>query len=709
MRATDPLSNHFRLTKKHTSALERMGVHTISDLLRHYPTRYESIGSRTPIAHIPQGELVTVYGTLSEPTKRLSWKTKRYIVEATVTDETGSIKVQWFNQPYAENMFKHARAVRVTGKTTGSTPYFANPTVEALPELPETLLENSPEGLVPVYPESGILSNKWFYHAIHRVLQELDYTSVIDPVPESIRAQYNLPELSKTLTYIHAPANEKHAFAARKRVAFDEIFFIQLAKARDKHFIQSQSALSVTPNTARMNAFIQRFPFALTGAQKRAIETISKDIALKTPMSRLLEGDVGSGKTAVAASVAYAVTDPQSKKPSERLQVAYMAPTEILAQQQFESFIQYFKDDPTPIGLITSSGCKKFPSKVTQNGATDISRAQFLKWVKNGEIPIVVGTHSLVQKAVQFARLACVIIDEQHRFGVAQRKALARKQGTFPHLLSMTATPIPRTLTLTVYGDLDLSLLDELPKNRATVHTIVVPKKEREVVYGAIRDALDAGRQAFVICPRIDEPDPTKAMALRAKSVTEEKRRLEAGAFSQYRLGVLHGKMRPKEKEDIMRAFAAHEFDILVTTSVVEVGVNVPNATEMIIEGAERFGLSQLHQLRGRVSRSAHIAHCYLFAESSAEQTKKRLGMFAKAKNGFELAEADLELRGAGELGGGKQWGVSDIGMEALKNLKMVEAARESAKTVIQEDPTLQKHPELLEIVDKRSIETHFE
>jgi ATP-dependent DNA helicase RecG len=260
-----------------------------------------------------------------------------------------------------------------------------------------------------------------------------------------------------------------------------------------------------------------------------------------------------------------------------------------------------------------------------------------------------------------------------------------------------------------VYGDLDLSLLDELPKNRATVHTIVVPKKERDEVYAAMKTTLNAGRQAFVICPRIDEPDPAKAMALRAKSVKEEKKRLETGVFSQYRLGMLHGKMKPKEKEDIMRAFAAHEFDILVTTSVVEVGVNVPNATEMIIEGAERFGLSQLHQLRGRVSRSAHVAHCYLFAESSAEQTRTRLGMFAKAKNGFELAEADLELRGAGELGGGKQWGVSDIGMEALKNLKMVEAARESAKALIHTDPTLQYHPHLLAIVEKRGIETHFE
>lgn len=710
MHAQSPLSDHFRLTKNHTAVLERLGIRTVEDLLRYYPTRYEQLGARTPIAHIPQGEIVTVYGALSAPTKRLSWKTKRYIVEATLTDETGSIPVQWFNQPYAEGMFKNAHSVRVTGKVTGTTkPYFANPTVETLPELPDALLNNTSEGLFPVYAESGFLSGKWFYHAIKKVLETLDPETLEDPVPLHIRKRYNLPELSKTLSYIHAPQDERHASAARKRVAFDEVFFIQLAKARDRAFIESQSALAVVPHAERIESFIRRFPFELTRGQKKAIDTICADLSKSTPMSRLLEGDVGSGKTAVAASVAYAVTDPASKKPSERLQVAYMTPTEILAQQQFESFIAYFRHDPTPIGLITSSGCKKFPSKVHPDGATDISRTQFLKWVANGEIPIVVGTHSLVQESVKFARLACVIIDEQHRFGVRQRKALARKQSTFPHLLSMTATPIPRTLTLTVYGDLDLSLLDELPKNRATVETSIIAKKDRDAVYVSMRQALTVGRQAFVICPRIDEPDPKKALTLRAKSVTEEKKRLEAGPLIGFRLATLHGKMKPKEKEDIMRAFAEHHYDVLVTTSVVEVGVNVPNATEMIIEGAERFGLSQLHQLRGRVSRSEHKGHCYLFAESTSPKTKERLSLFAKAKNGFELAEADLLLRGAGELGGGKQWGVSDIGMEALKNIKMVEAARESAKELIAQDPELSDFPALHHIVEHKATETHFE
>jgi ATP-dependent DNA helicase RecG len=390
-----------------------------------------------------------------------------------------------------------------------------------------------------------------------------------------------------------------------------------------------------------------------------------------------------------------------------------MAPTEILAKQHFESFIQYFKHLPIPIGLISGSGCFKFPAKNNPDRPTPISRAQLLKWVKNGEIPILIGTHALIYKSVEFKHLAHVIIDEQHRFGTNQRRALAKKDARLPHLLSMTATPIPRTLALTIYGDLDISLLDEMPKGRKPIVTKVVAPSQIEQVYEHVQSELKNGRQAYVICPRIDEPDPSKENALQLKSVKQEAERLKTQIFKTVRVDILHGKMTPKEKDTVMLKFLNHEIDILVATSVVEVGVNVPNATNIIIEGAERFGLSQLHQLRGRVIRGTHQSYC--FAVTSKDSTGKsgktleRLKALTEAKNGFELAEYDLTLRGSGELYGMKQWGLSDLGMDALKNIKLVEAARKEAQRLIERDPNLQTHPQIEQKISVLGKQLHME
>ena len=457
--------------------------------------------------------------------------------------------------------------------------------------------------------------------------------------------------------------------------------------------------------------FISRFPFKHTEAQTKAINIALDDMKGGHPMARLLEGDVGSGKTAVAATLSYAAikTRPDGKT-FGNLQVAYMAPTEILASQHFENFIRYFEHTGISVGLITGSGCKKFPSKVASqtDNWTPISRTQMLKWVANGEIPILIGTHALIQKSVKFKHLAVAIIDEQHRFGTMQRKKLVTKEGFAPHLLSMTATPIPRTLALTVYGDLDLTLLDQMPAGRKPVITEIVLEK-RDETYAKIREELKAGRQLYVICPRIDEPDPSKEMALQAKSVVVEAQRLKEKVFPEYEIDILHSKMSKEKKDEVMENFTNHAVDILVATSVVEVGVNVPNATIIIIEGAERFGLAQLHQLRGRVIRSNHQAYCYLFAESKSEKTADRLKALVTAKSGFELSELDLALRGAGELGGSKQWGITDLGMEAVKNIKMVEAARTEAAHLVKEDPELSKHPQLRAVIEAKKLEVHFE
>jgi ATP-dependent DNA helicase RecG len=428
-------------------------------------------------------------------------------------------------------------------------------------------------------------------------------------------------------------------------------------------------------------------------------------------MGRLLEGDVGSGKTFVAAVSAYAtvMTKPSGKTVGS-LQVAYMAPTEILATQHFESFISYFSHLPINIALITGSGCRKFPSKTNPKSWTDISKNQLLKWVANGEIPVVIGTHALIQKSVKFKNLGLVIIDEQHRFGTSQRQKLARKDGLYPHLLSMTATPIPRTLALTVFGDLDLTLLDEMPAGRKPIITQIILPNKREEVYEKIRQELALGRQAYIICPRIDEPDPNKEMALLAKSVKEEAKRLKKSVFPEYEIGILHSKLKDDEKERVMQNFKKGLIKILVATSVVEVGVNVPNATTIIIEGAERFGLAQLHQLRGRVLRSNHQAYCYVFAETKSKVSIERLRALQASANGFELAEYDLKLRGPGELGGNKQWGISDIGMEAIKNIKMVEVARFEAENLIAKDENLQNYPLIRQkLSERQKEEIHFE
>jgi ATP-dependent DNA helicase RecG len=425
-------------------------------------------------------------------------------------------------------------------------------------------------------------------------------------------------------------------------------------------------------------------------------------------MSRLLEGDVGSGKTAIAATTAYAVVTSAPKgRPSATLQVAYMAPTEILAEQHFASFCELFGHLPIQMALMTGTVCRKYPSKLKPGASTKVPKTQLLKWVQNGEIAILIGTHALIQKKVQFRDLAYVIIDEQHRFGTMQRKALVRKDGIMPHLLSMTATPIPRTLALTLYGDLDLTVLDEMPPGRKPIRTELVGKSGRTDMYAKVRRELDQGRQAYVICPRIDEPDPTKEMAVQTRSVLAEAEQLRTKEFRGYRVGVLHGQMKPAEKDTVMRAFLAHEIDVLVATSVVEVGVNVPNATSIIIEGAERFGLAQLHQLRGRVVRSTHQAYCYILTSSG--NPSARLKALEKAKNGFELAEHDLKLRGPGELYGRSQSGISDLGMEALKNIKMVGAARTEAIRLVAEDPVLENHPVLAEVVLERGEKLHFE
>jgi ATP-dependent DNA helicase RecG len=730
MQFTDLVEKHFRLQDSQKKALKKIGLKTIEDLLYHFPTRYGDTSEMKNIGSLIAGETAVIFGRVSGLKTGKAFIKRTPISEGIIEDETGKIKVIWFHQPYIAKMIHEGALVRVEGKVSDRKGVLGmmNPKIETVVKLPtgvgDSLFgeEGEAHSLYPVYPESQGITSNWFYHAIQKVMGSGILDNITDAVPDYILKTYNLPSLATALIWIHAPLKKDHAVSARKRFAFEEVFFIQLQKKKDRLLWQKEPAFVIEKTPAEIEQFVKRFPFTATDAQRKAIETIMNDFRSGHAMSRLLEGDVGSGKTAVAASTAYSIITSRPKgQDFGNLQVAYMAPTEILAKQHFESFIQYFTYLGINIGLITGKECRKFPSKTNPKEWTHISKPQLLKWAEGGEIPILIGTHALIQKSVKFKHLAYVIIDEQHRFGTAQRQKLAQKpvrpghpggQGINPHLLSMTATPIPRTLALTIYGDLDLTLLDQMPTGRKPIISEIVLPGERENTYKKIKKELTAGRQLYVICPRIDVPDATNEQAIIAKSVTEEAERLERDVFPEYKdkIGILHSKMLPADKEYVMQEFKDGKIKILVATSVVEVGVNVPNATVIIIEGAERFGLAQLHQLRGRVIRSNDQAYCYVFADSKTQKTVDRLKAFKNSSNGFELAEFDLKLRGPGELSGNKQWGISDIGMEALRNLKMVEAARAEAEYLLSKDESLSQYPLLItKLTSRKQDEIHFE
>ncbi|MES2213537.1 MAG: ATP-dependent DNA helicase RecG [Patescibacteria group bacterium] len=722
MKLTSPLSTEFRLVEMQKKALSKMGIVTVEDLLYYFPIRYGNTSQMRNVETLAKGDDATVFGKISGLKTSKAFVKKIPMAEATVTDDTGHIKIVWFNQPYIAKMIHEGQLVRVEGKVTErkNERYMSNPKIEVVDTLPTAvgeslfsnngMAENDTHVLYPVYPESKGVTSHWIYHTIQKIFSSGILDTVEDPIPDDVLKKYTLPSIRSAFIWIHTPKKESDALASRKRFAFQEIFFIQLEKQQERKLWNTKEAFEIETSKKDIAEFVSRFPFKPTESQLHAIDSIVTDFTRGYPMARLLEGDVGSGKTAVAATTIYAVTKARPKgKDYGNLQTGYMVPTEILAKQHYENFISYFKHLPIKIGLITGSECKIFPSKSDKTKPTRISRAQLLKWVANGEVPILIGTHALIYKSVAFKHLAYVVIDEQHRFGTLQRQKLTTKNEVSPHLLSMTATPIPRTLSLTIYGDLDLTLLEGMPHGRKPIITKIILPTQRDNTYEEIRKELKTGRQLYVICPRINEADPTKENAIIAKSVTEEAERLQRDVFKEFAIDILHSKMTPAEKESVMNDFENHKTDILVATSVVEVGVNVPNATMIIIEGAERFGLSQLHQLRGRVIRSNHQAYCYIFTDSKSEKTRDRLKALTTAKNGFELAEFDLAQRGAGELYGRKQWGISDLAMEAIKNIKMVEASRTEALRIVEESSDFSKYPKIKKYFEENKNKIHFE
>lgn len=713
-----PIGEIKRLNEQQKKGLFKIGINTIFDLLHHFPNRYSDISMRISIADIVQDENATIYGEIISVSTKKSFRTKVPMAEMVIADMSGKVRAIWFNQVFIAKTFKTGSLVRITGTANKDKNgwVFTNPEIEPASVLPidthNSLFGQESQNEIfgyPIYPETKGVTSKFIYHTIIEIFKSGILDTEPDPIPENILKKYNLPSLKNALFWIHAPKRREQIEIAKKRFSFEEILYVQLARQKDKALFQSQKTYKIIADQKLAKDFLNTLPFKPTKAQDDTIKNIFNDLQKDYPMARLLEGDVGSGKTAVAAAALYAIINNRpAKQTFGTLQGALMAPTEILATQHFENFIQMFAHTGISIGLITGKGCRKYPSKVASNtkGWTDISRSQLSKWVANGEIAIVIGTHALIQKNVVFKHLALAIVDEQHRFGARQRAGLVKKGDFVPHFLSMTATPIPRTLALTIYGDLDLSVLTDMPAGRKPVITKIISPHERNSMYKNLISELNSGRQAYVICPRIDDSeDEEKA---NQKSVTAEAKRLEKNELKGFRIGIMHSKMNPKKKEEVMQDFYNQKLDVLVSTSVVEVGVNVPNATNIIIEGAERFGLAQLHQLRGRVIRGNHQAYCYVLTDSETTKTIDRLKALTTAKNGFELAEIDLAQRGAGQMSGTKQWGISDIAMEAIKNIKLVEYARTEATELI-ESNLIKNYPTLDKISEDYRNENHFE
>jgi ATP-dependent DNA helicase RecG len=717
-----PLSTLSRLTLNHKTALAKLGLVTIKDLIYYFPVRYADMTDIVSTNSLTKGQAITLFGIMEKVSIRRSFKGHMPMTEALVVDNAGAIRSIWFNQAYIGKMYPDGTKVKVSGivQIDSKGPFLSNPSIERAGEVvlsgDESLFQSNNEGkgmnfLTPVYRETKDITSNFLYSLLKKSIPSGILQDIEDPIPKHILKKLNLPELKQALLYIHFPKSESLTIAARKRFAFEEIFYLQVKQYQEKVEAKHSLAYQIHVDKKSTTAFIKQFPFKPTEAQRNAINSILEDIARDEPMGRLLEGDVGSGKTFVAAVITHAILQ---NKASDKipLQIAYMAPTEILAKQHFDSFISYFKNTGIELGLLTSSGCLKFPSKEDASSPTSISRKQLTTWLKDGRVSIVVGTHALIQKSVTFAHLALVIIDEQHRFGMKQRKLLAQKKNQeehrLPHLLSMTATPIPRTLALTIFGDLDLTVIDAMPMERKKIITEIIPSSKRKETYEKVRLELQAGRQVYVICPRIDEQDEEEKQKRILKSVNEEAKHLSEVIFPEFIVDILHSKMKKEEKEMVMQDFLEKKSDILVATSVVEVGINVPNATVVIIEHADRFGLAQLHQLRGRVGRREYQSYCYLFTESKGEMTETRLKALVNAKNGFELAELDMKARGIGALMDGKQWGISDLAMEAIKNPKLVEIARSEARTLLDIDPTLSKSPLLKQVITERTT-VHME
>ncbi|MBI2621576.1 MAG: ATP-dependent DNA helicase RecG [Candidatus Levybacteria bacterium] len=661
--------------KRYASSLEKLGIVRLGDFLYHVPFRYEDYALISKISQVQPGEVVTIRGKVLEIKNEY---TRRYFViqKAKIKDQSGVIDVVWFNQPYIVKSINQGDKVSLSGKIEkkGSRLQISNPDFE----LGEDEFIHTGR-LVPIYPETRGVSSKWIRRQVFRLLKE-NQKEIEEYLPSDILNRNGLQNLFDAIYKIHFPLSLEEAEVAKKRLSFDELFLMQLSSLKrrgewEKNLIGF--VFDIKKYNGQIHEFIKRLPFELTSAQKKAISEIFTDFSMEKPMNRLLEGDVGSGKTVVAAAAMYLAY-------LNGFQSVLMAPTEILAQQHFKTISSLLESFGLRVELRTSSSKKNW-------------KLETPKGYPNWKFDILIGTHAVIHKGVNFEKLGLVVIDEQQRFGVEQRSIL-RKKGDNPHVLTMTATPIPRTIALTMYGDLDLSILDEMPKGRRIIKTWLVPSAKRNGAYEWIKKQIkEKGSQVFIICPFIEESESIVTV----KAATKEFENLKKNVFKNYKLALLHGKLKSKEKERVLSEFKNKKFDILVATPVVEVGIDIPNADIILIEASERFGLSQLHQLRGRVGRSERQAYCLLFTETGSPQTNTRLKAMEKTNFGAELAELDLKIRGPGEIYGTAQSGRNLLKIASFSDLNLIKQTKKEAEAI---GSKLTKYPKLKQKIEEITV-----
>ena len=687
---------------KRSKSLAEAGIDTVADLIHHVPRRYIDRSQKAPISKVPIGSEVTIIGKVVSVRDRRPRRNLQ-IIEAVIEDDSARIKAVWFNQGYVVRQLQSAEEVALSGVVEafrGSLQMKA-PAVDVLTGNLEGLTVGR---VVPVHPTAGGVGPGHLRRAIHNALERSQ--PIDDAVPSELKAANGLLDRDKAFASIHFPETLEEVAPARKRLVYDELFRLELALAMQKRFqMESSIGISHEPSGELAARFLNGLPYELTGAQKRVLAEIEDDLRARHPMHRLLQGEVGSGKTVVAVATLLRGIE-------GGWQGALMAPTEVLAEQHYlgvrgllaeaglspalgeshlgmDSLFSEQSDGPAVhVALLTGS-------TATANYNPEISRADLADDIASGQVDLVVGTHALIQEGVSFSRLGVAVVDEQHRFGVAQRVLLKEKADVAePDLLIMTATPIPRTLSMTLYGDLDVSIIDEMPPGRTPVGTKLVSRAEETTAWKVIAEQVAMGRQAFVVCPLVDDSPKVEAA-----SATAEHERLSA-LMTDLRVGLIHGQMRPGDKEDVMAGFRAGDIDVLVSTTVIEVGIDVPNATVMVIEDAHRFGLSQLHQLRGRVGRGNHPGVCILLADPTTSEGEDRLSAMVGTNDGFRLAEEDLRIRGQGTVFGTRQSGLKDLKLaDILADFEVLTAARRDAFALVDSDPTLTGHPSLREEV----------
>lgn len=689
MELNSPLSELNKVGEKIAKMLKILGLENVQDLLWHLPFRYDDFTQTVKIKNLAAGQKANIIGQIELLDNRRAHRRRMYITEALVSDDTESLKVIWFNQPFIAKTLKVGDTISLAGEANddGGVLTMISPVYEKI----GSGLPVNTQGLVPVYHSTESITQKQLRFLIRQSLPLAQKLPEI--IPTQSLEKFKLLPLAEAIEKIHFPKNHEESAQARRRLAFGEIFLAQLKSQLIRKERLESRAEKIIFKEKDTREFTASLPFQLTDDQKKAAWKILQEMGEDRPMARLLNGDVGSGKTLVAI-IALLNTALNGK------QAVFMAPTEILARQHFYSVSKLLKIFPLKIALLTNS------YRLINFSEEKLTRSEIFKIIKNGEIDIIIGTHSLVQKEITFKDLALAVIDEQHRFGVRQRKTLLEKAGTKkePHLLSMTATPIPRSLALILFGDLDVSLIKQMPLGRKPIVTKLVAEAKRAAAYDFIRQEIKKGRQVFVVCPLIEESD-----FFGAKAVESEFKKLDKQIFPEIPTAMLHGKMKSAAKEEIMAKFLAGEYKILISTSVIEVGVDVPNASIMMIEGAERFGLAQLHQFRGRVGRGHEQSYCFLFTSDDDAEKNKRLLAMEKYADGFSLSQIDLKQRGSGEIYGTAQSGFPEFKIATLFDYELMEQAQSEAADLLQKDPQLKNHLLLKKEINTFGENVHLE